>query len=1007
MLQYPLQPPPLSLSSHKPSPRDFDYPLSPLSISTNLPSSPSPTTPNLPRSPYLSSRQLQLPVSNRLPKSPSDSQSIPSYSVDDVLAPGDVVGEGFFLQGEPIRLVSNGAADSHHTVPAREFEVIKQLGTGSYAVVYLVQEVLSRPAVSEDGHMSTIGHMDFEIKSLSSSQIVYGRKYAIKCLSKADLDEEALAIQMSEVTIHQSLHLHPNIVTLHRTLETSAFLLLLLEYVPGQDLFYFLEQARDHHEMDNASHTDSSVSASHTPPTPSLLSNLHPSQLLSRTRLRLISSMFSQMCDAVAACHAQQVFHRDIKPENFIVTDGTFTAPDGRFERKVIVKLTDFGLSTTDLESADMDCGSAPYMSYECRNNVAPTYRPRAADVWSLGIVLINMLYHFNPWTDTAQGACSSFDLYLKDPVNFFMQRFMGMTRPVAEVLANKVFCILPDPQDDSPRMTAAEFGAWSKNLPNLLGAHAVHRTVSNSSQGHRISLSLPMSHRPSSRQASGCTTAARTPAIPARSLSRAPSLGPAFERVELSTVIDQDNEDEDADGEIDIEGMTSRSTSTNKRRKRGARKGKGANVVTSTPTPQDSTLATLAVASQSLAREISKASRSSSHRSASITASSSRSTRMNFEPVSMYAMPTALITNTPRTPSTSTAAVTAAPPVVPSPVTKKPSKWKLSFGKSSASSLANAAGAGRVSPVEEVSPPPSLDLSPSQAMATTASNVTSLLMGLNAPPPNPAPAVAPVNKLDNDASSTWSRGRRARDMQNPTTAKNPSKSPGRAITTSANHYTPSNLSSEPWTFHDHRPSERAVSPNSTRSGRPVMSSASSVVSSNWRSSMSTSSSAGTSTSAFTRYSNSSARSISTTATSVSSASWRTSVKPSSTYSSSTGYAHGHLPKNIKIMDGVPWELDQLPRGQHPNPVGDIFGSPPVRKQRTRKPKDLKLDTITERPVVPATSVQKSPGMRRDASTSTTDLSGPAGGKEDVEGVKKVQKGQINALAKMLSALRR
>ncbi|TEB04041.1 Pkinase-domain-containing protein [Coprinellus micaceus] len=181
-----------------------------------------------------------------------------------------------------------------------------------------------------------------------------------------------------QVTIHQSLRLHPNIVTLYRTLETSSFLLLLLEYVPGEDLFYFLEQARDHYDLDSNPNPSDSISTSRTPPTPSLLSNLHPSQLLSRTRLRLIASMFAQMCDAVAACHAQNVFHRDIKPENFI-------------ERKVVVKLTDFGLSTTDLESSDMDCGSAPYMSYECRNNVAPTYSPRAADVWSLGIVLLNM----------------------------------------------------------------------------------------------------------------------------------------------------------------------------------------------------------------------------------------------------------------------------------------------------------------------------------------------------------------------------------------------------------------------------------------------------------------------------------------------------------------------------------------------------------------------------------------------------------------------------------------
>ncbi|KAI0246137.1 hypothetical protein BJV78DRAFT_1257587 [Lactifluus subvellereus] len=65
---------------------------------------------------------------------------------------------------------------------------------------------------------------------------VYGREYAIKLLSKADLDEGEYFAQLSEATIHQSIPAHPNIVTLHRTLEISAFL-LLLDLVPGQDLF--------------------------------------------------------------------------------------------------------------------------------------------------------------------------------------------------------------------------------------------------------------------------------------------------------------------------------------------------------------------------------------------------------------------------------------------------------------------------------------------------------------------------------------------------------------------------------------------------------------------------------------------------------------------------------------------------------------------------------------------------------------------------------------------------
>lgn len=112
-------------------------------------------------------------------------------------------------------------------------------------------------------------------------------------------------------------------------------------------------------------------------------------------------------------------------------------------------------------------------------------------------------------------------------------------------------------------------------------------------------------------------------------------------------------------------------------------------------------------------------------------------------------------------------------------------------------------------------------------------------------------------------------------------------------------------------------------------------------------------------------------------------------------------------------MTGVPWELNEMPRQMHPNPAGDIFGSPPPQRKRgngngprnnkqTPGATENKLDTISERPC----------GQNMEASTSTTDLSnGGSAGKEgdllDGTGPKKVQKGQINALAKMLSALRR
>jgi serine/threonine protein kinase len=150
---------------------------------------------------------------------------------------------------------------------------------------------------------------------------------------------------------------HPNIVTLHHVLETSAFLLLLFEFVPGENLSDFLKHARDSDDVNPILYPG----LPYTPPTSDIPSSLPLSQLFSDTRLRLVASMFSQMCEAVATCHDASVFLHGIRPENFIVKDSWAWNEDGILERRVIVKLCDFSQynHNTDLFHADV-----PYMSY-------------------------------------------------------------------------------------------------------------------------------------------------------------------------------------------------------------------------------------------------------------------------------------------------------------------------------------------------------------------------------------------------------------------------------------------------------------------------------------------------------------------------------------------------------------------------------------------------------------------------------------------------------------------
>ena len=166
-----------------------------LSPATSFSSLPSPSFPP---------SSLPQPVPRSAHPSSSKARSTVSSHVEDILSPGDIVGEGIPLLGELLRVVPSQSAEqapvADYQELASEFQVVSKLGTGSYAIVYLVREILFRSPPSEDDHVYPGGRLEFDDAASMPRSAEYGREYAIKLLSKADLDEEELAAQLTEVT---------------------------------------------------------------------------------------------------------------------------------------------------------------------------------------------------------------------------------------------------------------------------------------------------------------------------------------------------------------------------------------------------------------------------------------------------------------------------------------------------------------------------------------------------------------------------------------------------------------------------------------------------------------------------------------------------------------------------------------------------------------------------------------------------------------------------------------
>ncbi|KAK7952016.1 uncharacterized protein PG986_007744 [Apiospora aurea] len=244
----------------------------------------------------------------------------------------------------------------------------------------------------------------------SAIDIKTGIRYAVKTLSKFNLDGSPLdrrqvAFQHRELRLHYLASAHPNVVSMLKIVDDPDCTYVVLEYCPEGDLFFNITECGQYVGKDD-----------------------------------LAKRVFLQILDAVEHCHALGIYHRDLKPENILVSNGGET-----------IKLADFGLATSSDRSEDYGCGSTFYMSPECLDPSSrrPFYFCAPNDVWSLGVVLVNLTCGRNPWKQ-ASFEDSTYRAFTRSP--YFLKTILPLSDELNDILG-RIFTRNPEDRITLPEL--------------------------------------------------------------------------------------------------------------------------------------------------------------------------------------------------------------------------------------------------------------------------------------------------------------------------------------------------------------------------------------------------------------------------------------------------------------------------------------------------------------------------------------------------------------------------
>lgn len=245
--------------------------------------------------------------------------------------------------------------------------------------------------------ISPLNHGSFGMV-FQARDLVTDENVAIKVITKstaATTCPSAFAVdeRSEELGVHLRLGSHPNVVSLIQSFETQNHIYLVLEFCSNGDLYEAIRLGQGPLETEH------------------------------------VRDFMLQLVDALEFIHSKGIYHRDIKPENiFLMQSGS-------------MKLGDFGLATSDSWSYEIAVGSDRYMAPEQYDPTSAGYSTAHADIWAIGIVLLNVLFQRNPFAVPSTSDPLYADFALDRQTLFDV--FPNMSQDTFEVL---IHCLAIDP---------------------------------------------------------------------------------------------------------------------------------------------------------------------------------------------------------------------------------------------------------------------------------------------------------------------------------------------------------------------------------------------------------------------------------------------------------------------------------------------------------------------------------------------------------------------------------